>query len=283
MVLELVKWRISAAAAGTAVTGCLLAGGRPSVALGAVFLGTLLAAFGASALNQWQERAADARMPRTAGRPLPSGRVSPGAALALAAALTAAGLAILALAGGWRPAAFAAATVAVYAGLYTPLKRRTPFASVPGALTGALPPLVGWSAAGASPLTAPALALGTFFFLWQVPHFFFLFRRFEAEYRQAGFPVLGDVLTSRQADRLAFVWVNAAACAALAFPLFGLVRRPAGALLLAGAALVLAGSALVSLVRGGADPFRFRRDFRWVNAFAVLVCLVAAADGLGGL
>ncbi|MBP7866843.1 MAG: UbiA family prenyltransferase [Acidobacteria bacterium] len=282
MILELVKGRISAAAAGTAVTGYLLAGGRPSVTLGEVFLGTLLSAFGASALNQWQERAADARMPRTAARPIPSGRVSPGSALALAAALIAAGLALLARAGGLGPPVLAAAAVAVYAGLYTPLKRRTPFASVPGALTGALPPLVGWAAAGASPASAPALALGTFFFLWQVPHFIFLFRRFEAEYRQAGFPVLGDVLSGRQADRLAFVWVNAAACAALAFPLFGLVRRPAGAILLAAAALVLAGAALVSLLRGGADPRRFRRDFRWVNAFALAVCLVAAADGLGG-
>jgi len=148
-------------------------------------LGTGLLASGTAALNEWYEREGDARMRRTRGRPIPSGRVTPQRALVFGILLSALGFADLAL-GVNRVAAFwGLATLACYLLLYTPLKRRTPHATTVGALPGAMPPLIGYAAARGA-LTAEAWVLFAILFLWQFPHFLSIAWMYREDYRRAG-------------------------------------------------------------------------------------------------
>ena len=152
-------------------------------------IGTGLVASGAGALNQWSERDADARMTRTRGRPLPTGRLGSTEALAFSSGLALVGLVWLWLTGGWLVAAIVAASLVTYVGVYTPLKRRTWHATVIGAVPGALPILAGWTAAG-GPLDATGLALFGILFLWQMPHFYALAWIYRDDYLRGGFRML---------------------------------------------------------------------------------------------
>jgi protoheme IX farnesyltransferase len=189
--LELSKPRITGMVVLTALVGFVTASARPWAAtvLAAALLGTGLVAAGASVLNQVLERDTDALMLRTRTRPLPSGRVSPRAATLFGALLTAAGLATLLPACGPLAAAVAFATWTSYLFAYTPLKRRTPLATLVGAVPGALPPVIGWAAARGR-LDAGAFILFAILFLWQVPHFLAIAWLYRDDYARARFPML---------------------------------------------------------------------------------------------
>jgi protoheme IX farnesyltransferase len=147
--MELTKPRITSMVVFTALVGFVTASSSSpwSPLLAAALVGTGLVAAGASVLNQVLERDTDALMLRTRARPLPAGRVAPAAARAFGAVLTAAGLAALLWRSGPLAAAVAFTTWASYLFLYTPLKRKTPLATLVGAVPGALPPVIGWAAA----------------------------------------------------------------------------------------------------------------------------------------
>ncbi len=152
-------------------------------------LGTGLLASGTATLNEWYEREGDARMRRTRGRPIPSGRVTPRRALGFGILLAALGFAELAL-GVNRVAAFCGLlTLACYLFVYTPLKRRTPHATTVGALPGAMPPLIGYVAARGA-LTAEAWVLFAILFFWQFPHFLSIAWMYREDYRRAGIAFL---------------------------------------------------------------------------------------------
>ena len=163
--LRLTKFPIAAVSILSAATGFVTAIRGWSWGLLPACLGTLLMAMGACALNEWQERDLDARMPRTRERPIPSGAVSPGRALALGAIHVLAGGGVIWGLCGPVPVGFGGLAVLWYNGVYTPLKRLTAFAVVPGALIGALPPAIGWTAAGGSAGDLRLLALAFFFFI----------------------------------------------------------------------------------------------------------------------
>jgi protoheme IX farnesyltransferase len=206
--LELAKPRIVMLVLVTVVAGYSLA---PTTAaswpvhllvLIHALLGTALVASGACAFNQIAERDIDALMKRTAGRPIPSGRLSVFEATVFAALTGATGVAYLALLVNVVTAALAAATLLSYALVYTPLKRRTPLATLIGAVPGALPIVGGWTAAGGV-LDARAVALFWILFLWQLPHFLALGWIYREEYARAGLKLVstsGDGRTTfRQA------------------------------------------------------------------------------------
>jgi protoheme IX farnesyltransferase len=156
-----------------------------------VMLGTGLATAGALALNQFVERDFDARMTRTRGRPLPSGRLTPAQGLRGGVALLAAGLAYLAAASGGLPAIIAAASATAYLGVYTPLKRRSYVATLAGGFPGAFPVLIGWSAATAS-LDRAALAVFAIAYLWQLPHVLGLAWMLREDYAKVGFKLIPE-------------------------------------------------------------------------------------------
>lgn len=152
-------------------------------------VGTLLVAASASAANQWIERHLDARMPRTADRPLPAGRIAPWEALAFAAITLGLGALYLAALVNLACLGWALATWLVYVVAYTPLKTSSTSNTAVGAVSGALPVLIGWSATG-TPLDARALALFLVLFLWQFPHFMAIAWLYREQYSRAGHQML---------------------------------------------------------------------------------------------
>ncbi len=203
--LELTKPRIGIMVLVTVATGFLLGargGAHPSTLILTMF-GTGLVAGGASAWNQYLERARDLRMRRTASRPLPSGRLAPVEAAVFGLVLTVAGLAILGLGVNVVSAALALLTFLLYVAVYTPLKPLTTLNTAVGAIPGALPPVIGWAAATGR-LGAEAWALFAIVFLWQFPHFLAIAWIYRDDYGRAGYRMLPTVdplgaITGRQA------------------------------------------------------------------------------------
>lgn len=157
--------------------------------LGAASAGIAMAAGGALSLNQWWERRTDALMRRTAGRPLPRGEIGASGALAWSLSLSLGGVGLLAVLTTPLAALIAATIIVLYGLVYTPLKRRTRWATEIGSLSGALPPVLGAAAAGDAGSTAAWLLAGVILF-WQMPHFFAVGWMYREDYRAAGFPLL---------------------------------------------------------------------------------------------
>lgn len=152
-------------------------------------LGTALVACGAAALNQWMERDQDARMRRTENRPLPSGRLTPDTVLMIGASLSAVGLLDLLFAVNKLTAFLGAATLASYVFVYTPLKRITTLNTLIGAIPGAIPPLMGWTAARGE-VSAAGWSLFAILFVWQLPHFMAIAWLYREDYARGGFKML---------------------------------------------------------------------------------------------
>ncbi|MBL9129445.1 MAG: protoheme IX farnesyltransferase, partial [Verrucomicrobiales bacterium] len=154
-----------------------------------VLLGTALVAAGAAALNEWWERDLDRLMDRTASRPLPSGAVDAGVALGLGLLFAVGGIAYLAWVVNAWTAALGAVALVSYVLVYTPLKRVTPLNTLVGAIPGALPPLMGWTAARGE-IGVGGLGLFGILFLWQIPHFLAIAWLYREQYARAGFRML---------------------------------------------------------------------------------------------
>ena len=192
--LELTKPEIALVVALSSAGGFLLAPaeffdwGR----LALLLLGVTLASGGAGALNHWIEREEDAGMRRTRGRPLPSGRLSPLAALASGTGLAATGTGVLILFVNLLTGGLTALTVLLYLFLYTPLKRRTHWNTLVGTVPGALPALCGWTAATGS-FGWGGIAIFSILAAWQMAHFLPLAWMYREDYGQGGFVMLPAV------------------------------------------------------------------------------------------
>ncbi len=191
-VLSLAKPRITLMVLITTAGGLCLAGGvDPRTALCAL-LGTALVVGSANTLNCWLERDIDRLMARTRNRPLPAGRLSPSVALAFGLVLGGVSIPLLTLGVNRLTGLLAAIALVSYVAVYTPLKQKTPAALLVGSVPGALPPLIGWTAATGR-LEWAGIALFGILFFWQLPHFIAIAIFREAEYTRAGFRVLPAV------------------------------------------------------------------------------------------
>ncbi len=262
---ELIKARLTLLVVLTTLVGFYLGAPAPVdlVLMVNAVLGTALVASGAAALNQVLEREFDARMRRTADRPLPSGRVSVNSALLLGVVLSVAGLAWLLLLVNPLTAMLGAATHACYVFVYTPLKRVTVLNTLVGAIPGALPPLMGWTGA-TNELSAPGWSLFGLLFFWQLPHFMAIAWLYRDDYAGAGFKMLsgGDPQGHRTASSA--IRNSFALLVVSLFPyLFGL----AGYWYLAGA---IAGGFVFLLM-----AFRFGRHLTHATARALFLTSIA--------
>ena len=232
-------------------------------------LGTGLVTGGALALNQYAERREDALMTRTRGRPIPSGRVSARHARDFGLLLTVVGAVYLWSVVGWLPAVLALLSSALYVLVYTPLKTRTSLASLVGAFPGALPVLVGWSAA-AGTLSAQAFAVFGVFFMWQLPHILALAWICREDYARAGIIMAppGD-----EQGRLLSLRMVAAAGALLPVSLAPVLLDLTGMVYAAGA--LLAGMALLAVTLACAGRLTDRRARRvFVGTLLYQPCLL---------
>ena len=188
--LALTKPRLNSLVVVTSAGGYYLGVSSPAfLPMAAVAMGTALVAGGAAVLNQVYERETDALMQRTRLRPLPDQRVTPEEARTFGTLLAGAGLVFLSVSANALAALLALVTLVVYLTVYTPMKRRSPLATLIGAVPGALPPLIGWTAASGS-LSLGGWALFAIVFLWQIPHFMAIAWLYRDDYARAGFPML---------------------------------------------------------------------------------------------
>ena len=189
--IELTKARLVALVVMTAAVGFLVAAppGWSGALLAWTLAGTALAAAGAMALNQRMEAGLDALMERTRLRPLPARSLSLGQATRLGVVLSTLGIVVLAVETNLLTAALGLAIIALYILVYTPMKRRSTACTLAGAVCGALPPMMGWSAA-AGTLAFGAWVLAAILFLWQIPHFLSLAWLYREDYERGGFRML---------------------------------------------------------------------------------------------
>lgn len=234
-------------------------------------VGISFIAAGSSALNQYLERKSDALMKRTADRPLPAGRLSPAEVLLLGLSSGTIGTLYLALFVNGTTATLSGLTLLLYAGVYTPLKRHSSFATAVGAIPGALPPVLGWVAAGA-PLDLGAFSLFAVLFLWQFPHFLAIAWIYREDYARAGLrmlPAQGN--TPRVVGLLAVGY----AVALVPFSLLPARQGLAGIAYLV-VALVLSAAYLAAAVRfARAESLRTARGLLFTSLVYLPVLLVA--------
>jgi heme o synthase len=190
------------------------------------FTGVLFMAASASALNQYQERHLDALMKRTQNRPIPTGQITLPMAMMIIIILGLSGTLLLFWGTTPMAAALGVFNMIWYNGFYTPLKRKTQYAVLVGAVTGSLPPMMGWAAAGGNIFSTEILFFAFFMFLWQIPHFWLLLLRFGKDYENAGFPSIASVINERQVKFIIFVWIVGTAVSTMFFPLCNLVFSP---------------------------------------------------------
>jgi len=224
---QLLRLRLTLMVTASTAVGFLLVPRTPDASRGllAIFAVSCLCC-GCTVLNQIQERDLDARMERTADRPLACGKLSVAWALSVSAALLLLGLGCLLLL-ETKLVWFGLFSLLWYNGIYTPLKRFSSLAVLPGALCGAVPPLIGWQAAGGE-LGHPAIILVcSLLVLWQIPHFLLLVARYRDDYERAGLPIFVAAVGVDALRRVLSLWLAAVSISFLLLPAFGVLHGAA--------------------------------------------------------
>lgn len=274
---ELGKVKITFFVAISGSVGYIVANGNFDVNLLIAALGILLLSIGSAGFNHIQEVKTDSLMDRTKNRPLPSNKMNKSDAILWASIFVLIGLGILYINFGYETFILGLMALAAYNLLYTPLKKITAFAIFPGAIVGALPPAIGWVAAGGSILDPKIVALGLFFFIWQIPHFWFLMLIFDKDYQQAGFPTPSKYLNSDQLKRITYVWVVALAATCMLIPYFGVTHS-----IITNILLLLAGFILVwrtrTLVITYDKSLNLKLAFLDINLYVLAVVLLLSVD-----
>ena len=242
-----------------------------------VIFGVFLLSMGSGAINQIQERKTDALMDRTRNRPIPAGIIDLKHAIIISLAFSLSGLVILALTGKILAAGIGLFTLAWYNGIYTPLKQITAFAVFPGALIGALPPLIGWTAAGGSPLDLEIVLVAFLLFVGQMPHYWLLLLKIGSQFRDAGMPVITNLLEPRQIRNLSFIWIAATAVVVTMLPVTPVMENR----LISGLLILLTIGFMIRMFRlsfRGDLMQHWKKAFITVNLFYLVIILALIAN-----
>ncbi len=276
--IRLTKPIITLSVAFSALTGFVLNEQSFSRGWLSMYFGVLLIAAGSSVINQIQETSSDRLMERTRHRPLPSEVVNLTQASAWAGILSISGAVILWFLVNPKASILAILTLAWYNGIYTPLKRYTPWAILPGAIVGAIPPAIGWTAAGGSLLHPHIIFLSFFFFIGQIPHFWLILLRYGEDYKKAGFPSITSTFNYRQISQLTFTWTTATATAAIMLPFFGIIQSTVMSYIIIGLSLVL----IISFYKwpGIKNPIYVNKAFILMNIYFLLIMILIITDSV---
>lgn len=277
IIFELGKARISLPVALSALTGYVLFTGTPNAQGWWLTLGVFLMSCSSGALNHWQESDIDAQMPRTKNRPIPSGKISRSGAFAVTVAFAITGSIVLLITNPPVATLLSWATLFSYNLVYTPLKKVTAFAVVPGSLVGALPPFIGWAGAGGSIFAEDILLVALFFFIGQIPHFWLLLLMFGDQYKLAGLPSLNQVFNEGQIKRITFTWILTTAASAL-LVIFLVIKNPVVLFLLLIYTFYLLASLSASVLFQ--HEFKVRPAFFKLNFLYLLMMFLLIADSL---
>ena len=279
-VLELVKIKITVLVSFTTALGYFLASQTPGFEFIFSSLGIFLLACSSAALNQYQESGTDLLMKRTSERPIPSGRISKQSALIITGLLFGAGSAVLILKANMPAYITGVVTFIWYNAVYTPLKKKTALAIIPGSLVGALPPAAGWLAAGGNPLDVKILIVSVYFFVWQIPHFWLLLLLYGEDYKKGGFPVLTDMYSTDFIRKITFLLLAATVLIAALMPFAGIGHFTASIIIL----WVFSAAMLYGAYRFLASIELKRKEivgtFMAINLYTLLLITILSADKL---
>ena len=275
---KLCKVRLTFLAALTASFGYIMFDG--SIGWGALtsFMGVFWMSNGGIALNQLQEQSYDSKMLRTQARPLVQGHISQTTALLLGLGMLTFGTLLLHLTINPIAAFLGIIAIVWYNGIYTYLKRVTALAVIPGSVVGALPPMIGWVAAGGS-LTDPTLLMVALFFLiWQIPHFWLLLMLYGKDYERGGFPSLTERFSLTQLKWLTLTWILLMTVEACLIPIIGHAFKPT--ITISGMIAVSVWMVLTSLriFPTNDEVPALRRTFHCINLYMVFVMLLLCID-----
>jgi protoheme IX farnesyltransferase len=277
MFLEIIKFKITILVSFTTGLGFILASDKITLEIFYPVIGIFLLACSASALNHYQERETDSLMKRTSSRPIPSGKIEPVSVLIISGILLITGTAVLSFGTNLLTLGVGYLTFLWYNGIYTPLKRKTAWAIIPGSLVGALPPIAGWTAAGGNIFSAEIIIVALYFFIWQIPHFWLLLMLYSEDYEKGGFPTLSQIFSVQQLKRITFMWLITTVIIALIFPLFGLVNFAAtNIFLLLISAFMIYNSVL--FYKSDAGRKRIISSFVSINFYTLLLITILSID-----
>jgi heme o synthase len=275
--LVLSKLKIMIPVSLTGFTGYFVYNPHISAEILLITLGILLLAIAASVLNQLQEVELDSKMSRTHDRPIPAQKIKKSHATLFFLVNLIAGNVIIYSNGNPEASVIGLITIFWYNIIYTYSKRITAFAVVPGAVTGALPPLIGWVAAGGGIWDKPIIFIEFLFFAGQIPHFWLLILKYGEEYHKAGIPSLKMVFNPTQINRLTFTWVVTSVIAALFLCYFEIIR--AGLLI---TILVIASAFIIwqfsDLIKMSANEKSNKKYSMLLYSYFLLVMILLISD-----
>jgi len=279
LLLEINKVRITFAVTLTMLAGYALAKNAIDTGVILPMLGIFILACGAAALNHYQDKDRDALMERTRKRPIPSGKISGNKVLIISFAEIILGTYLIYLGSSFLAAQLGLLALIWYNAIYTPLKRKTAVAVIPGSIIGSIPPMVGWVAGGGSLTDPRLLILAFFFFVWQVPHFWLLMLNYGKEYEKAGYPSITAKISKQQIKNATFVWTAATTIAALMLPVYGLVTTLFFKMIIIIAAvwLVAVFAPLLQSKKQDFNPFYY---FMRINYFVLVMIISLSIDPL---
>lgn len=271
--MELSKVRIAVLATISTAAGYILATGKLTAEILWPVIGIFILSSSSCALNQVQDRKLDARMERTQNRPLPSGRISLWAAWVYVLVSFIIGTSVLYFGANLIAASLGLLAMFWYNVVYMYLKRVSSLAVIPGALVGAIPPMVGWAASAKTIWDPYILSLAFLFFIWQIPHFWLLVLKFGTDYEKAGLPSLMQIFTSSQLGRITFVWIAATGVTGILIPLCGNIHSLVIVILLLMLSFWLVGTSTNLLNSTQSSP-TFIKVFKNINIYILLVIMI---------
>ncbi len=275
--LELIKIRITFFVGMSAAFGYIIAANDISSGMILPVLGIFFLSCGSAALNHYQERDTDTLMHRTNKRPLPSGLMSPGSVLALVFGLSVVGSVLLISTDNMMALVFSLLAFLSYNGIYTPLKKITPFAVIPGSFVGSFPVMAGWAAAGGYILDPRLIAVTSFFFIWQIPHFWLLMHMYSADYERANFPTLRMYFDERTLAVLTFLWMVILVFSSIFFMTTGIVSNLITQIAIAALGIwLVAGTYNIIPSRG--DKRANKSAFMKINIYVLAITLAVMID-----
>jgi len=277
--LKLIRFYLSLAITFSAFAGYILFRHNIDFKCLYTIIGVFLMSGAASALNHFQERRQDALMERTRNRPLPLNQIKPGTVIIISAVLGISGFCLLYFASTIVAALLGIFNLVWYNVIYTPLKRKTSFAVLIGSLSGAVPPVIGWTAAGGSITDARIIIVALFMLLWQIPHFWLLMLRFGKEYEKAGFASVLKVLSENSLRRIAFIWMLTSILSSLTFPFYHILSN---SILIIG--LVIINIVLILFFARRLFSKRLYENlnstFRWIYIYQAFILILLILDAI---
>lgn len=280
ILLELVKFRITVLVSFTTALGYFLASTKLGFAFVYPVVGIFLLACSAAALNQYQEVKTDLMMERTRNRPIPSGKISRNNVLIISAILLLAGTSILFIKTNFGTLFTGLLTFYWYNAVYTPLKKKTALAIIPGSLVGALPPLAGWLAAGGNLLDFKIGIVALYFFVWQIPHFWLLLLLYGNDFKKGGFPVLTDLYSEVFIKRITFALLIATLIIGMAIPYIGTGLFVATQIVIIASSVLMFLVALSFLRNKNIERKDIVKTFVSINLYTLTLITVLSADKL---